>query len=162
MRCCVNGYLRVGADDSMVNPHHVVIEVYVCIAIINAFLGITQEIYSEAHEGESIRSPFTQEPISDTIDPEVSQLDWAALQHNLTNPTNATGGPIDWISDNVANFEATVALITGFMKFFTAGYIVDLLKAFGFPGEMVFIVTVPLGIYTAYMILVLITNRLGN
>lgn len=173
----------------MVNPHHVVIEAYVLLAVINAFLGITQGIYSDAHlmqygnetrafdpatdppwrnfaerfgEGSSIRSPFTQAPLSANITADVSQLDIPSLQANLTNPMNATGGPIEWLVGNVANFAATVELVTTFVKFFTAGYVIDLLGGFGFPSDFIYIITVPLGIYTAYMILVLITNRLGN
>ena len=146
----------------MVNPHHVVIEVYVLVAIINSFLGITQEIYSEAFPGESIRSPFDQTPLSGGVDPEVSQLDLAMLQQNLTDTAGDPGNPLDWIDRGVEGFAATFDAINTFVKFFTAGYIVDLLDGIGYPGQYVYIVTVPLGIYTAYMIFVLITNRLTN
>ena len=144
-------------------PHHVVIEVYVLLAIVNAFLGIGQGIYQDAFPGESIRSPFDQFPLGDQIDPQVSQLNTTQLQANLTSPTNATSGnPIDWLIGGAANFGATIEVILNFVKFFTAGYIIDLLVSLNFPGGFLYIITVPMGLYTAYMMFVMITNRLGN
>ena len=146
----------------MVNPHHVVIEVYVVLAVVNSFVGITQDIYGDAFPGESIRSPFgSQFPISSSVNPEVSQLDIDGLQANLTAPTDS-GNPIDWVIGGASNFAASIEILLDFVKFFTAGYIVDLLTSLNFPGQFLYIITVPMGLYTAYMMLVLITNRLGN
>lgn len=146
----------------MVKPHHVVIEVYVLLAVVNTFLGITQEIYSDAFPGESIRSPFDQTPLSSNIDSEASLLDVTGLQQNLTDMAGGPDNALGWIGGAAEGLAATFDAINTFVKFFTAGYVVDLLDGMGFPGQYVYIISVPLGIYTAYMIFVLITNRLTN
>lgn len=146
----------------MVNPHHVVIEAYVVLAIINAFLGVGQGIYQDAYPTESIRSPFNQFPLGSQINPEVSQLDTDSLTLNMTNPTNSTGSPIDWVIGGVADFEATIDVILTFVQFFTAGFIIDLLNSMNFPADFLYIVTVPFGLYVAYMTFVMISNRLTN
>lgn len=142
----------------MANPHHVVIEMYVLLSIINAFLGISQGIYQDAHPTESIRSPFTGFPLGSDF----PILDSEGVTLNMTIPTNSSGGVITWVSNAMANFEATIEVILYFVQFFTAGFIVDLLTSMGFPGGFLLIVTVPMALYVMYMTFVMITNRLGN
>ena len=143
----------------MVNPHHVVIEVYVVLSIINAFLGIGTEIYQEAEPTESLRSPFNAFPLGSNF----TQLDADGTTESLTSPSNHTGGVIPWTTpDLLASFAAVIDVILEFTKFFTAGFVIQLLITLGFPGEWFLIVTVPLAIYVMYMTFVMITNRLGN
>lgn len=146
----------------MANPHHVVIELYVLLAIVNAFLGVGQGIYQDEYPTESIRSPFSGFPLGSDVNPEVSQLDPSGVTGNLTNPTNSTGDPIPWVTNAIADFTATIDVILEFTNFFTAGYVIDLLDSIGFPADFLYIVTVPLAIYVMYMTFVMITNRLGN
>lgn len=144
----------------MADGKTVTIEVFVVVAILNAFLGIGQDIYSEAFPGESIRSPFTKEPISDSVDAEVSGLDLQNLQGSLVEPTDDSGNPLDWVAGNFANFGAIVEVITTFVKFLVGGYIVDLIVGgIGFPGHFAYIFTVPLTIYTIHLLVGLLTNR---
>lgn len=142
----------------MVNPHHTVIEAYVLLSVINAFLGIGQGIYQDEFPTESIRSPFTQFPLDDSF----PELNATGVTENMTNPTNSTGDPIPWVTNALADFTATIDVILEFTQFFTAGFIIQLLNSMGFPGDFLFIVTVPLAIYVMYMTFVMITNRLGN
>lgn len=136
----------------------VIIELYVVLSIVNAFLAVGQGIYQDENPGENFRSPFDTSPLPDTFE----ELDTDTLNTELTNPTNSTGDPIAWVSDALQNFEATIDQLLYFVQFFTAGFLVDMLNGIGFPGDFLYIITVPAGIYTGYMILVLITNRLGN
>ena len=142
----------------MVNPHHVVIETYVVLSIINAFLGLGTEIYQESEPTESLRSPFNSFPLGSNF----TQLDADGTTDSLTNPANSTGDPIPWVTNAAADFTATIDVILEFTKFFTAGFVIQLLTTMGFPGEWLLIVTVPLAIYVMYMTFVMITNRLGN
>ena len=142
----------------MVSPHHTVIEVYVLLAIVNAFLGVGQMIYQESQLAESIRSPFTSFPLASDF----PELNSSGVILNITKPTNSTGGIIEWVSGAIANFEATIDILLEFTQFFTAGFIIDLLVSLGFPDEFYIIIGAPMGIYTMYMVFVLITNRLGN
>ena len=47
----------------MVNAHHTVIELYVLLSIINAFLGVGTEIYQQSDPDASLRSSFNSEPL---------------------------------------------------------------------------------------------------
>lgn len=144
----------------MADSKSVAIEVFVVVAILNAFLGVGQEIYSEGFPGESIRSPFTKEPIGENIDGPVSSLDLPTLQDDLINPTDEDGNILDWVAGNFANFGAVVEVITTFIKFLVGGYVVDMLVGgLGFPGNFAYIFTVPLTIYTIHLLVSLLTNR---
>lgn len=148
----------------MVSTYTIVIELYVCMSIVNAFLGITQIAYEEGNPGESIRSPFTGYPIASDLAGNSNETVATVedLTDNSTNPINGTGFEIPWVTDAIADFTATIDVILGFVGFFTGSYIIDLVNSMGFPGDFVYIVTVPLAIYVMYMVFVLITNRLGN
>ena len=138
----------------------VTIEVFVVVAILNAFLGIGQDIYSDAFPGESIRSPFSNEPLGENIDAEVSGLDLQKLEEDIVAPTDDSGNPLDWVTGNFANFQAVIEVITTFIKFLVGGYIVDLIVGgVGFPGHFAYIFTVPLSIYTIHLLVSFITNR---
>ena len=138
----------------------VTIEVFVVVAILNAFLGIGQDIYSDAFPGESIRSPFSKEPLGENIDAEVSGLDLQKLEEDIVAPTDDSGNPLDWVTGNFANFQAVIEVITTFIKFLVGGYIVDLIVGgVGFPGHFAYIFTVPLSIYTIHLLVSFITNR---
>lgn len=142
----------------MVNPHHVVIEIYVILSVINAMLFVGTGIYQEGHPTESLRSPFTGFPLGSDF----PELNSTGLTEELTNPTNSTGGIIEWVIDGISDFTATIDNIIEFVQFFTAGYVIDLLNGLGFPADYLYIVTVPLALYVMYMTFVMITNRLGN
>lgn len=143
--------------------YKVAIEIYVMLAVINAMLFIVQDAYQDAFPGEQLRSPFTGFPIGSTLeDPQTTNDRADELILNQTNPTNSSGSPLDWVIDGLSDFTAQIAVILDFVKFFTAGYIVDLLDSMGFPGGFIYLATVPFAIYVAYMTFVMITNRLGN
>lgn len=138
--------------------YKVVIEIYVVLSILNVFLGVGQQIYQEEYPTQSIRSPFNAFPLASTF----PELDSEGLILNITSPTNSTGSPIDWIIDGLSDFTAIIDIILDFVKFFTAGYVIDLLNSMGFPADFIYIITVPLSLYVMYMTFVMITNRLGN
>lgn len=148
----------------MTATYTVIIELYVVLSIVNAFLGIGQGIYQEGFPGESIRSPFDQFPLGTGLNETTQQVinQTGGLTANFTNPTNSTGFEIPWVTDAISDFTAIIDVILDFVAFFTGGYIIDLLNSMGFPADFLYIVTVPLGIYVMYMVFVLITNRLGN
>ena len=148
----------------MVATYTIVIELYVCMSIVNAFLGITQIAYEDGFPGESIRSPFNQFPIASNL--AGNSADTIIIVEDLTSnstlPTNGTGFEIPWVTDAISDFTAIIDVILDFVGFFTGSYIIDLINSMGFPGDFLFIITVPLAIYVMYMVFVLITNRLGN
>jgi len=142
----------------------IVLELWVCLTIVNVFLGLTQTAYQEGFPGESIRSPFNQYPLGSDLITQRDQVinDTQGLSDNFTNPTNSTGFEIPWVSDAISDFTAIIDIILDFVAFFTGAFIINLLTSMGLPASFLYIVTVPLGIYSMYMIFVLITNRLGN
>lgn len=142
----------------MVNPHHIVIETYVLLAIINAFLGVGTGIYQESQPTDSLRSPFGGFPLGSNF----TSLDTDSVIDEITLPTNSTGDPIPWVTNALADFTATIDVVLEFSQFFTAGFIIQLLDTLGFPSEWLLIITVPFGIYTMYLVFVMITNRLSN
>ena len=142
----------------MVNAHNTVFEIYIVLSIINTFLGVGQGIYQDANPTDAIRSPFTGFPLASTF----PELNSTGLTANMTAPTNSTGSIIPWFDGISANFEATIEVILDFVKFFTAGYVIDLLNSMGFPADFIYIITVPLGLYVMIMTFVMITNRLSN
>ena len=142
----------------MTTPHHTVIEIYVVLSVINIFLGVGTGIYQEAQPTSSLRSPFNAFPLGS----EFTNLNTTGLIYNMTNPTNSTGDPLDWVISGISDFTAIIAVVLEFVKFFTAGFVIDLLNSMGFPADFLYLVTVPLFIYVMYMTFVMITNRLGN
>ena len=141
----------------MANPHHVIIEIYVVLTIVNVMLGVVSEIYADGTEGD-IRSPFSQLPLGSDFD----VPDAANLTNTIITPVNGTGTELFFWDGIFQNFEAIYSSILEFVKFFTGGFIIDLLNNIGFPGDFLYIVTAPLAIYVSYMTFVMITNRLGN
>lgn len=136
---------------------------YMLLAIINAMLFITNQAYQEGFPGESIRSPFTAFPIATTLeDPDDTLARHEEATLNSTNPTNSSGSPIDWVIDGLSDFTAQIQVILDYAKFFTLGYVIDLLISMGFPGSFLYLATVPFSFYVFYMVFVMITNRLGN
>ena len=142
----------------MVNPHHIVIETFVLLSITNAFLGVGTELYQQSQPTDSLRSGFTTFPLGSNF----TQLESQELAGNLTAPTNSTGFEIPWVSNAISDFTATIDILLEFTSFFTFGYIEDMLENIGFPDNFMILISAPMYIYIAYMILVLITNRLGN
>lgn len=133
------------------------------LAIINAMLFIVQDTYQSGNPGEQLRSPYSGFPIGATLEnPATTNSRVSSATLNATNPTNGSGGVIGWVIDGLSDFTAQIAVILGFVKFFTAGYVVDLLNSMGFPANFIYLATVPFGIYVLYMTFVMITNRLGN
>jgi len=141
--------------------YRVVIEIYVLLSIINAFLGVVQNIYEEGNPGHSLRSPFTGYPLAQTF----TTLNTTGLQANLTQPFNSTSSStIPWIAKASDAFQSFVSQINGiltWLKFFTAGYLIDLLTGIGIPSAFLQIVNIPIAFYLCYMVFVMVTNRLG-
>ena len=145
---------------NMPDSKTVIIEVFVVVSILNAFLGIGQDIYSDAFPGESLRSPFSKEPLGDSIDANVPNPDLQNIQNRIAEITDGDNGPLDWISDGIANLQVVAEITTTFIKFLFGGYIVDILvDGVGFPGHFAYIFTVPLSIYTIHLLVGFITNR---
>ena len=142
----------------MAQANQIVIEAYVLLAIVNAFLGVGTGIYQESEPTDSLRSPFTAFPLGNNF----TTLDTDSVIGNITNPVNTTGDPIPWVSSAIADFTATIDVLLEFSQFFTAGFILQLLDTVGFPADWLLIITVPFGIYTMYLIFVMITNRLSS
>lgn len=142
----------------MAQAYHVIIEAYVLLAIVNAFLGIGTGIYQESQPTDSLRSPFTAFPLGNNF----TSLDTDTPTVDIITPLNSTGDPIDWAVNSFANFNAVIDSLVTFSQFFTAGFIIQLLGTLGYPSEWLLIVTVPFGIYTMYLVFVMITNRLSN
>lgn len=146
--------------------YRVIIEIYVLLLCINAMIFVTQEEYQSGNPTGVLRSPFTGYPLASTL-PTLTNINnnIALAQGNITTSTNSTSGfKIPIISSASDAFQAAAnvfnAVIT-FVKFFSAGFIIDLLNGIGFPSIYLYIVTIPLGFYLLYMIFVLISNRLG-
>lgn len=142
----------------MTNPQTTVIEIYVILSLINAFLGIGTVIYQQENPSDSLRSPFNAFPLGSNF----TGLDPDAVTTAIQTPTNSTGGIIAWFSDIYSNFEAIITAVLEFTQFFTAGFVIQLLTTMGFPAGFLYIVTVPLALYVMYMVFVMVTNRLGN
>ena len=140
----------------MASPHHVVIELYVLLSVINAFLGVGTGIYQMAEPDSSLRSPFNGAPLGDQF----TQLDTNTVIDDITIPVNSTGGIIGWVQNGIADFTATINIVLEFSKFLTAGYLIDLISTIGFPAEWVYLVTVPFAIYVMFTIFTMVTNRL--
>jgi hypothetical protein len=131
--------------------------------VVNAFLFVVNDIYTDAFPGSSIRSPFSAYPLSTTLENPESNLQRSEdLTFNITNPRSSNGTILDWVIDGLSDFTAQIAILLDFAKFFTAGYVIDLLNAIGLPANLAYIITVPFAIYVFYMGFVMITNRLGN
>ena len=141
----------------MANPHHVIIEIYVVLTIVNVMLGTVAGIYEDGTEGD-LRSPFSQLPLGSDFE----VPDAANLTSKIANPINGTGTELFFWDGIFQNFEAVFTSILEFVKFFTGGFIVDLLNNLGFPADFLYVITAPLAIYVSYMTFVMITNRLGN
>ena len=142
----------------MVNGYHVVLETYVLLSVINAFLGVGTELYQQSQPTDSLRSPFTSFPLGNDFE----GLDTTGLTANLTNPSLTNGTSIPWVSNAIADFSATIDILLEFTSFFTFGFIDDLLTGFGFPDNFMILIAAPMLFYIAYMTLVLITNRLSS
>ena len=135
-----------------------VIEFYVLLIVLNAFLGVVTTIYQESQPTESLRSPFNAFPLGSNF----TGLDTDTTTGELIAPVNGTGGAIPWYSTIYENFEVTITNILTFVSFCTAGFILQLFHNLGFPEAFWVIVTAPIGLYTMYMTFVMITNRLGS
>lgn len=142
----------------MVNPQHTVIELYVLLSVVNAFLGLGTDIYQEAEPTSSLRSPFNAFPLGSNF----TGLDPDSTTEEIIQPTNSTGDPIPWVSDIFQDFNALIDALTEFTAFFTAGFVIQLLTTMGFPAGWLYLITVPLSFYVMYMTFVMVTNRLGN
>lgn len=142
----------------MAQSYQIVIEAYVLLAIVNAFLFVGTEIYQESQPTDSLRSPFTAFPLGSNF----TSLEIDSVILEITTPTNSTGDPIIWVQNFFIDATATIEVLLEFSQFFTAGFIIQLLNTIGFPADWLLIVTVPFGIYTMYLVFVMITNRLSN
>lgn len=142
--------------------YRIVIEIYVILSVMNVFLGVGQGLYQQDHPLSSLRSPFTGYPIAGIIP---DTLPATQAKNNLTASLNTTNGIqipfISQASDAFQSFASIWNAIIRFSNFFDLGYTINLLNAIGFPASFLFIVTVPLAIYTFYMLFVMISNRLG-
>ena len=142
----------------MVNPRHVVIEIYALLTTVNVFLGTVTTIWQQEDPSNTLRSPFSVFPLGGNF----SVPDAANLTNTILTPVNGTGAELSWWDGIFVNFQTVYVAILSFTKFFTGGFIIDLLNNLGFPSGFLYIITAPLAIYVSYMIFVMITNRLGN
>jgi len=134
------------------------VEFYALLLIMNAFLGVVTTAYQEEEPGNSLRSPFTAFPLGSNF----TSLDTTTTTNELITPVNGTGDPIAWYSTIYENFQASITVILNFVSFFTAGFILQLFTTMGIPNVFWALVTAPLGLYSMYMVFVMVSNRLGN
>lgn len=142
--------------------YRIVIEIYVLLSVMNVFLGIGTSLYQEKDPTGYLRSPFTGYPLIGIIP---TPLNAQQQTGNLTASINTTSGfKIPFISQATDAFQSFASIWNGiirFSNFFDLGYTINLLNSTGFPSGFLYIVTVPVAIYTFYMVFVMITNRLG-
>lgn len=134
------------------------IEFYALLILLNAFMGVVTEVWQEDEPTGSLRSPFNAFPLGSNF----TGLDTNSTTGSLITPTNSTGDPISWWTDQFENFQATITNILTFVSFFTAGFLLQLFTTMGIPEIFWIIVTAPIGLYLMYMTFVMITNRLSN
>ncbi len=134
--------------------YKVIPEIYGALFTVKAFIGIFQYYYLGAFPGNVLRSPINQEPLVLTETPNTS-----SLIINATAPLNSTGNPIEWIVQSTQNFAGVLAGLLDFVNFLAGGFIANFINSLGLPGDVVFLLTIPFGLYTLYTIVVLITNR---
>ncbi len=134
--------------------YKVILEIYGALFTVNAFIGIFQYYYIGAFPNNALRSPINQEPLVLTETPSTS-----SLILNATSPLNSTGNSIDWVVQSTQNFAGILTGLLDFVNFLAGGFIAGFITSLGLPGDVVFLLMIPLGLYTLYTIIVLITNR---
>lgn len=134
--------------------YKVILEIYGALFAVNAHLGIFGYYYTGAFPSNFLRSPVDQSVISTPTIPDTS-----TLILNVTAPLNSTGSPIDWVIQSTQNFTGILAGLLDFFNFIAGGFIASFITSLGLPGDIVFLLVLPLGLYTLYTIIVFITNR---
>lgn len=135
--------------------YKVILEIYAALFCVNAYVGIGAFYYEGAFPGNTLRSPVNQQPLNIPTVPDTS-----SIILNATAPLNSTGSPIDWIVQAGQNFAGVLAGLLDFFNFIAGGFIADFASSLGFPGDVVYLITIPTGLYTLYTIVVAISNRL--
>jgi len=121
---------------------------------VNASVGLFSYYYRQGHPEKYLRG-ITGENMTSQI----ASLDTTSLIQKTTSPTYANGTTLSWISETYESFTAVITSGLEFLKFFTGTFVGDFLGKIGIPGEIVTVIYVPLGLYTAYLVIVLLTNR---
>ena len=134
--------------------YKVILEIYGALFTVNAFIGIFQFYYIGAFPNNVLRSPINQEPLILTKTPSTS-----SLILNATAPLNSTGNPIEWVIQSTQNFAGVLSGLLDFINFLAGGFIAGFINSLGLPGDVIFLLMIPLGLYTLYTIIVFITNR---
>ena len=137
----------------MAAPHNIIIEIYAVMFAVNIMVAVGADIYGEG-TGGSIRQLLGQDEISN-LEENVEQIGIGNLTQNIRGDDEG-----DWVSNAIQSMSQTFNTILYFVDFLLAGHITTLLTSLGFPGEFLILINVIMGFYTAYMILVLVTNRL--
>lgn len=146
--------------------YRVVIELYCVLLFVNIFIGVVQTEYQSGNPTGVLRSPFTGYPIASTL-PTVTAINDNIIltQGNITNNINHTSGVrIPFISTASDAFQSIASIFNAvitFIKFFSLGFLIDLLNGLGFPAVYFYIVTIPVGFYLLYMIFTMVANKLG-
>ena len=134
--------------------YKVILEIYGALFTVNAFIGIFQFYYIGAFPNNVLRSLINQEPIILTETPSTS-----SLILNVTSPLNSTGNPIEWVIQSTQNFAGILSGLLDFVNFLAGGFIAGFINSLGLPGDVIFLLMVPLGLFTLYTIIVFVTNR---
>lgn len=146
--------------------YRVIIELYAVLLIVNIFIGVTQTEYQSGNPTGVLRSPFTGYPIASTL-PTVSAINNTIIvsQNNILGNINYTSGTtipfISTVSDAFQSIASIFNAVITFIKFFSLGFLIDMLNGLGFPSVFLYIVTIPVGFYLLYMIFTMVANKLG-
>ena len=135
--------------------HKIIIIIYGILMSANASVGLFTYYYKLYRPTASLRSPVSGDNITSTV----PTPDTTTLIQNITSPAYANGTAISWISESFENFNALLTSSLEFLKLFTGSFIGDFLGSIGLPSEITYFIYVPLGLYTAYLAIVMLTNR---
>ena len=135
--------------------HKVIIIIYGILMTVNGSIGLFTYYYQQYRPTSNLRSPVNTNIIISNI----TSPDTSILIQNVTNPTLTNGTAISWITDNLENFTATITSALEWVKLFTGSFVGDFLGSIGIPSEITFLIYIPLGLYTAYLVVIMIINR---
>lgn len=121
---------------------------------VNASVGLFSYYYRQGNPTQYLRGLAGENMTS-----QVSSLDTNALIEKTTSPTYTNGTALSWITNTYENFTAVITSGLEFLNFFTGSFVGDFLGNIGLPPQITVVIYVPLGLYTAYLVIVLLTNR---
>ena len=133
----------------------IIIVIYSVLMTVNGSIAVFSYYYKMARSTSNLRSPVTGDAITTTV----ITPDTSSLIQNVTNPAYANGTALSWVTETFESFTAIITSTLEFLKFFTGSFIGDFLGSIGVPPILVTFIYVPLGLYTAYLVISMVSNR---